>query len=81
MNDIIYTEGSQADSAWVVYLGERVLLKSHKNLKPGEKINLTKQSPILNLTKGGYSTFEATDPGINMYQGTLVVSEISIHFI
>ncbi len=74
MNDVIYTEGQEANSIWVVYLGECVLLKSHKKLNPGEKVNLTKQTPIMYLTKGGFSTFEALDPGVNNYQGTLVVS-------
>ena len=43
-------------------------------MKPDEKIDLTKQSPILYLNKGGFSSFEALQPGSNNYIGTLVVN-------
>ena len=57
-NDILYTEGSKATSIWIVYLGECNLLKNFRKLKSGEKINNCKQTITLNITKGGFSSFQ-----------------------
>lgn len=71
--DVIYTEGSSATSVWLVFLGECSLIKNFGKLKPGEKINITKQSTVIHLVKGGFSGFESFDPNKPKYKETLVV--------
>ena len=81
INDIIYTEGSKATSVWLVFLGECVLLKNFKKLIPGEKINCTKQTTVMKISKGGFSSFEVLDPGEQKYSGTLVVNKFIINIV
>ncbi len=78
ISDVLYTEGSTCVSVWLVYLGECVLLKNHKKLKSGEKLNNSKQNTIINISVGGFSGLEALNSGSQKYLGTLVVS-LNIH--
>ena len=45
-----------------------------------EKIDLTKQSAIMFLQKGGFSTFEALERGKSKYTNTLVVIELTHNY-